>query len=268
MVAPSARQQRKHLPVIATALVIAWLCAVYAYSVRGDTAAAGGVVSKKLVTTAFGGRPTDAPLETRSEPVTVDLEQNDDGAEPRKKRERPDRREAGRKKTTKKDRRAEKDIGHSLPVAPRLASLSELKEPHHDYPALDIALPAGTKVRATTAGRVRDTTRWGACGKGVILEDKNDFTYTYCHGTRLQVRRGRYVKDGHTIMRSGNTGDSTGPHLHLQIRRPNGNLVCPQDLLPAWAKGVPKEPAEARKHGCFTGAQHKKNKAKHEGKRR
>ena len=267
MVVPGAKKQRKHLPVIANALVIAWLVAVYIYSVRGDSAAAGNVVSKRLVTTAFGGTPTDVPLETRSEPVTVDLESSDDLDTERPKARRDKRATPKNKKQQpKKHRRAAKDIDHSLPVAPRLASVDELKEPHHDYPALDIPLPSGTKVRATTAGRVRATTRWGACGKGVILEDKNDFTYTYCHGSRLQVGRGRYVKDGHTIMRSGNTGDSTGPHLHLQIRRPNGNLVCPQDLLPAWAKGVPKEPAEARKHGCFTGHRHKHHK--HERKRR
>jgi murein DD-endopeptidase MepM/ murein hydrolase activator NlpD len=64
-------------------------------------------------------------------------------------------------------------------------------------------------------------------------------------------------------MRSGNTGDSTGPHLHLQIRKPNGKLVCPQDLLPAWNEGEPTSPWDAKRVGCRSdGDRHRSTKGK------
>jgi murein DD-endopeptidase MepM/ murein hydrolase activator NlpD len=138
----------------------------------------------------------------------------------------------------------------------------ELRDRHHDYPALDLAVRPGTKVLAVTPGRVKDTTGRGACGKGVILRGKDGFTYTYCHGNKRFVGPGKWVDAGDPIMASGNTGNSTGPHLHLQISRPNGKLVCPQHLLPAWMKGVRKSPWKAQSKGCHSGTYRHRNPRK------
>jgi murein DD-endopeptidase MepM/ murein hydrolase activator NlpD len=101
---------------------------------------------------------------------------------------------------------------------------------------------------------VQKVTRHGACGKGVIVRDAHGFTYTYCHGSRLLVGKGKRVKEGDAILLSGSTGNSTGPHLHLQIQRASGKLVCPQPLLKAWKKGHPASPAHDRETECYFGA--------------
>ena len=266
-----SRPMKKHLPAIATAFVLLWLMVVYVYSASGNPASAGRMSLKRLVKTALGGKAPREPLERRSRPVTVDVDQATTAYGPTDGETRRDPRRARRKSARNGDPRASAPAsGHSLPVAPRLVSAAELREPHHDYAALDLSLRTGTKIRAVTDGKVKATTRWGACGKGVILKGRDNFTYTYCHGDRLHVGKGRRVDAGHTIMRSGNTGDSTGPHLHLQIRRPDGKLVCPQDLLPEWGTGIAKSPWKAKRHGCHSGGhrhQHKDDDQR-KGKRR
>ena len=245
----------RHLPTIATLLALVWIAGAIFVASRGTPATADENSTPRLFTTALGG-PAPARYEERSEPITVDVrptatttpvDRRSDG-EPRRARGET-KNEKGHEKRVVPAR----DLGHSLPVATRFASDSILKQPHHDYPAVDLPLDTGTRVLAVTSGRVRATTKWGACGKGVILRGDDNFTYTFCHGSKLLVGRGRRVTEGEGIMRSGNTGDSTGPHLHLQIRRPNGKLICPQDLLPAWKVGKPTAPWEAGRFGCFTG---------------
>jgi murein DD-endopeptidase MepM/ murein hydrolase activator NlpD len=160
----------------------------------------------------------------------------------------------------KKDR-PEHHLGHVLPVPARLVSKSELKQPHHDYPAIDIGVPRWRTVRSVTSGKVERVVHRGACGNGVIVDGKDGYTYTYCHASATQVRRGRRVEPGTRLMRSGSTGNSTGPHLHLQIADPRGRLVCPQPLLSAWSKGRPRSPWTAGRHGCVAGRHHGKRHA-------
>lgn len=128
-------------------------------------------------------------------------------------------------------------VGHSLPVPVEKAPRYKLDNRHHDYPALDLLVRHGTPVRAVTAGRVRDITKAGACGRGVIVKGKDGLTYTYCHGNKLLVREGERVPAGETIMKSGNTGNSSAPHLHLQVASKRGRLLCPQHMLSRWQKG-------------------------------
>lgn len=256
MVRFRTRSLRRHVPAIATCLVIVWLAAVYVYSITGVPASARKASSRRLVTTALGGRaPKEARFEKRSRPINVDVRVTPT-AEAGTRGRSPEQRERRVRPPQKKDEPTALDVGHSLPVAPSLASNSELKQPHHDYPALDLSLRTGTKVYAVTTGRVTDTTGSGACGNGIIIQGRDGFTYTYCHGKRRMVGRGRFVHAGDRIMLSGNTGDSTGPHLHLQIRTPYGKLVCPQHVLPAWSNGHKKSVWKAGRHGCFTGGHH------------
>lgn len=245
------RPPGRHLPTIATCLVVVWLAAVCIYSITGVSASPQRPIPDELAERVLGSEPEPERFETRSRPVTVDVRATATSGPA--ETDAPVARTEPKKKHRKKKEKRERDLGHTIPVAPRSVSERDLEEPHHDYPALDLPLDPGTRVVAVTAGRVKATTKWGGCGKGVILRGRDRFTYTYCHGSKLLVGRGRHVGEGQGVMRSGNTGDSTGPHLHLQIRKPNGKLVCPQDLLPAWKEGEPTSPWAAKRVGCREG---------------
>jgi hypothetical protein len=126
-----------------------------------------------------------------------------------------------------------------------------LSRPHHDYPAIDIGLPEGTPIYAVASGKVISVTSSGKCGNGVVIDDTEGYRYTYCHATSVHVPKGTTVGAGQLIMSSGNTGNSTGPHLHFQIqRRSDGSLLCPQSLLRAWYAGETPSPASAATSGC------------------
>ena len=139
---------------------------------------------------------------------------------------------------------------YALPVARDLLDVPLLRRPHHDYPAWDLAVPTGTPVYAVHGGTVLAVTNDGGCGRGVVIAGLDGGRYTYCHGDAVAVGRGEVIATGALVMLSGNSGRSTGPHLHLQVHSPAGSLVCPQPLLEAWYQGRPAVPALATTRGC------------------
>jgi murein DD-endopeptidase MepM/ murein hydrolase activator NlpD len=140
---------------------------------------------------------------------------------------------------------------YGLPVARRLIDRSQLDRPHHDYPAWDLAVPVGTKVVGVHAGVVDEVTDSGNCGHGVVVAGSDDYQYTYCHGSKVLVRKGDRVSTGELLMLSGSSGHSTGPHLHLQIENSSGTLLCPQSLVTSWFNGGQASPDTAISTGCF-----------------
>jgi murein DD-endopeptidase MepM/ murein hydrolase activator NlpD len=104
---------------------------------------------------------------------------------------------------------------------------------HHDYPAADIAAPAGSPLYALADSVVR--TAWARpdarCGIGLTIETGDGLVWTYCHLAYLErtVRRGVRLEAGAPVGLVGSTGHSTGPHLHLQLQPPT---VYPQSQ--AW----------------------------------
>jgi murein DD-endopeptidase MepM/ murein hydrolase activator NlpD len=140
---------------------------------------------------------------------------------------------------------------YTLPVDRDLVTPALLVRPHHTYPAWDLALPEGTPVYAVHAGTVVSvTTRASRCGLGVVVAGDDGYTYIYCHASVVLVEWGQRVTAGQQVMASGNTGNSTGPHLHLGIRDAAGADRCPQDVLVAWYDGVAASPGIARASGC------------------
>lgn len=82
---------------------------------------------------------------------------------------------------------------------------------------VDLGTPVETPVRAVAAGLVRRASSDDTNGKIVILDHGNGVETLYCHNDALLVASGDRVARGQVISRSGNTGRSTGPHLHYQL---------------------------------------------------
>ena len=95
---------------------------------------------------------------------------------------------------------------------------------------LDIAVNTGTPVRAAADGRVTFAGWNGGYGILVIVDHGNNVETRYAHNSRLNVKVGQTVTRGQIIAYSGNTGNSTGPHVHFEIRH-RGNPVNPQNYL-------------------------------------
>lgn len=100
-------------------------------------------------------------------------------------------------------------------------------EPH---PGLDIAVPVGSLVRAAGGGTVLQAGEEPAYGRFVLIEHPDGYESMYGHLSRVVVRTGDRVNEGEVIGRSGNTGRSSAPHLHFEIRR-QGLPVDPATLL-------------------------------------
>lgn len=81
----------------------------------------------------------------------------------------------------------------------------------------DIAAPVGTPVRATRDGRVVFTGIHGGHGETVIIEHDNGVKTLYGHNSAIEVRVGDKIGAGAVVALSGNTGRSTGPHVHYEI---------------------------------------------------
>lgn len=103
------------------------------------------------------------------------------------------------------------------------------KKKYHN--GLDIAVPSGTPVLAADSGVVLVSGWRGGYGNFVALDHGNGISTCYGHNSKLLVKAGEKVIKGQTIAYSGNTGLSTGPHLHFEVRI-NGAPVNPIPYLP------------------------------------
>jgi len=100
---------------------------------------------------------------------------------------------------------------------------------HHD--GIDIDVPEGTAVHAAAGGSVLFYGDQSGYGNVLILEHDDGFLTLYGHLDDSYVEQGRYVEVGQVIAQSGNTGISSGPHLHFEVR--NGEFpIDPLRYLP------------------------------------
>jgi murein DD-endopeptidase MepM/ murein hydrolase activator NlpD len=96
---------------------------------------------------------------------------------------------------------------------------------------MDFSAPIGTEVYATGDAVVKEikrTRRSGGFGNLIILDHGFGIETYYAHLNEFNVRRNQKVRRGEVIGFVGNTGKSTGPHLHYEVRR-NGRPVNPID---------------------------------------
>ena len=108
----------------------------------------------------------------------------------------------------------------------------------HKHSGQDFAVPIGTNVVAAHGGTVVKAGGNGAgdgpaYGNAIVIKHGNGTYSQYAHLSRINVKIGQIVKTGQSIAKSGNTGNSSGPHLHFEIRTtPNyGSAVDPVAFL-------------------------------------
>jgi murein DD-endopeptidase MepM/ murein hydrolase activator NlpD len=102
------------------------------------------------------------------------------------------------------------------------------KRMHHN--GIDFVVPLGSPVLATADGIVRTAGAKGAYGIRIEIEHDSEYTSRYAQLSEVLVEPGREVKKGDIIGYSGNSGQSTGPHLHYEVLR-NGTPVNPADYF-------------------------------------
>ncbi|GAA2910591.1 M23 family metallopeptidase [Streptomyces mexicanus] len=110
----------------------------------------------------------------------------------------------------------------------------------HKHSGQDFAVPIGTDVVAAHGGTVVKAGPNGggdgpAYGNAIVIKHANGLYTQYAHLSRIDVKVGQVVSTGQHIALSGNTGNTTGPHLHFEVRTtPNyGSAVNPVTFLRA-----------------------------------
>ena len=113
-------------------------------------------------------------------------------------------------------------------ITSRYGVSSRLRKSTHT--GLDIAASTGTPIKVIADGTVTCASYQGSYGKLVKIDHGNGLETWYGHTSKMYVSVGQKVTAGDVIAAVGSTGNSTGPHLHLEIRI-NGEHVNPQNYL-------------------------------------
>jgi len=101
----------------------------------------------------------------------------------------------------------------------------------HCHTGLDFAAASGTPIHAVADGVVTETAYAGAYGNRTVMRLEDGTELWYCHQTAFATAPGRKVRAGQTIGYVGATGNTTGPHLHLEVRPGGGDPVDPFQAL-------------------------------------
>lgn len=113
-------------------------------------------------------------------------------------------------------------------ISSRYGAVSSIRSSAHT--GLDIAASIGTPIKVVADGKVTEAEYCGSYGNLVKVKHGNGVETWYAHTKKMYVKAGQEVKAGDVIAAVGNTGNSTGPHLHLEVRI-NGQHVNPQKYL-------------------------------------
>jgi len=127
-----------------------------------------------------------------------------------------------------------KDISFIIPVKGRISSTFGWRNPTTKtvpkyHTGLDIAADQGTIIKSATDGKIILASSKGDYGKHYKIQN-GDVIMIYAHCSKLYFKEGTKVKKGEKIGEVGSTGNSTGPHLHFEIRIED-RLVDPQLVL-------------------------------------
>lgn len=113
-------------------------------------------------------------------------------------------------------------------ITSRFGSVSSIRSGAHT--GLDIGASSGTPVKVAASGTVVWAGYKGSLGNLVVVQHSNGVQTYYGHCSKIYVSSGQTVSQGQTISAVGSTGNSTGPHLHFEIRV-NGVAYNPQNYV-------------------------------------
>jgi len=133
------------------------------------------------------------------------------------------------------ERRPTPFVPRGLPVEGRFSSRFGLRwhpigHQRQFHQGLDIASERSSPVKATASGKVKWAGWKGGYGRCVIIDHGHGWETLYAHLSKAFVKDGDQVRRGMIIGRSGNTGLSSGPHLHYEVRL-NGISQNPSDYF-------------------------------------
>ncbi len=100
----------------------------------------------------------------------------------------------------------------------------------HAHKGMDIAAPRGTQIKASADGKISYSGWMGGYGNLIIIDHGNGIQTYYGHCSKLYAKVGEQVTAGDVIAAVGSTGNSTGNHLHFEIRK-NGTQINPQKYV-------------------------------------
>jgi murein DD-endopeptidase MepM/ murein hydrolase activator NlpD len=125
------------------------------------------------------------------------------------------------------------EITFQLPVEGTISQdFNEGIFPHRCHNGVDIAVPEGTLINATSDGWIVFNGWHQRYGNLLIIQHPNDYLSFYGHNQSILVEVGEKVRMGQPVAVSGNSGQSSAPHLHFEIRC-RGKTIDPATLIPA-----------------------------------
>ena len=141
---------------------------------------------------------------------------------------------SGSVNTSSKTSSAKANLGISLirpisgTITSRFGAGSSIRRSSHT--GLDISAPKGTSIKAAASGTVTFAGYKGSYGNMIVISHGNGVQTYYAHCSKLYGKVGQTVSQGQSIAAVGSTGNSTGPHLHLEVRV-NGVAYNPQNYV-------------------------------------
>lgn len=112
----------------------------------------------------------------------------------------------------------------TTPVSGILTSTFGEQRNGYNHKGIDLAADSGTSIQAALDGKVSFSGVEKGYGNVVIIDHKNNLQTVYAHCSKLNVSVGEWVSTGQVIAEVGSTGDSTGPHLHFEIKVDGNNI--------------------------------------------
>ena len=126
------------------------------------------------------------------------------------------------------------DLRRTSAFGPRIHPITGV---HHHHTGVDYAAPTGTPVRSVLDAEVVFAGPKGGYGQLVELRHADGTTTRYAHLDRIDVSLGQRLERGELLGTVGSTGQSTGPHLHFEVRQ-GGQPIDPEPFLKAQGAGL------------------------------